>query len=144
MNGRLLTLGIAAAIAATTALTGCGSQTVSQPSSAPMSRNPTTPAPSPSGTAMVKEPIKKSVAVSGQGRTLTVSAVTTGCKTDKLVADESTASVTVTVEVTDHHKTGQMCPDFAKLTRISTTLKAPLGKRQVFDGATGKQLTATT
>ncbi len=143
MNGRLLTLGVTAALAAATVLTGCGSKTVSQPSSAPMSVNPTSPSPStgPAG-PVTRQPITKPVTVGGQGRTLTVSATTTGCKSDTLVAHESTASVTLIVEVTSHHKTGQMCPDFAKLVRISTTLDAPLGKRQVFDGATGKKLAA--
>jgi hypothetical protein len=146
MNGRLLTLGVAAAIAAATVLTGCGSKSVSQGAAAPISVNPTSPPPStgPSGAPVTKQAITKPVTVSGQGRTLTVSAVTTGCETDDLVAHESTASVTLLVEVTSHRKTGQMCSDLAKLTRLSTTLKAPLGKRQVFDGATGKQVAANS
>lgn len=143
MNGRLLTLGVATAIAASAALTGCGSKTVT-PGAAPMSVKPSVPAQSGSpGGVMTKQPIK-SIGVSGQDRTVTVSAVTGGCKTAKLLSSESTASVTLTLEITDHHKTGQMCPDFAKVTQVHTTLNAPLDKRQVFDGATGKQVHTST
>lgn len=145
MNGRLLTLGIAATIAAGTVLTGCGSETA-QPASAPNSVNPATPSPStvPSGGTMTRQPITKTVAVTGQGRKVTVSTVTSGCKTAKLVPRESTASVTLVVEITDHRKPGEMCPDLAKLTQVSAMLKAPLDKRQVFDGATGKQVRTHT
>jgi hypothetical protein len=126
-------------------LTGCGSKTV-QTRSAPISVNPSSPSPSvnPAGGTMTKAAITKPVNVSGQDRTLTVSTVTSGCKTAALVSHESTASVTLVVEVTDHRKPGEMCPDMAKLARVSTTLKAPLDKRQVFDGATGKQVRTQT
>ncbi len=144
MNGRLLTIGVATAIAASAALTGCGSKTVTQ-GAAPIHVNPSTPAPSTSaGGTMTKEAITKPVGVSDQGRTLTVSTTTGGCKTAQLVAHESTASVTLTVEVTDHHKPGQMCPDLARLTQVHAQLAAPLDQRHVFDGATGKQVPTRT
>lgn len=145
MNRRLLVLGVATAVVAGTVLTGCGSKTVSQ-GSAPISVNPTSPAPSadPSGGKVTKEPITKPVAVSNQQRTLTVTAVLGGCKSAELVPHESTASVTLVVQVTDTRKPGQMCPDIEKLTPVSTTLKAPLDQRKIFDGATGKQVAART
>ncbi len=144
MNGRLITLGVTAVLAAATVLTGCGSKTVSQPSSAPMSRNPATPSAPATGGPVTRQPITHPVTVGDSGRTLTVSATATGCRTDELVAHESSASVTLIVQVTDHRKTGQMCSDMARLTRISTTLDAPLGKRQVFDGASGKRVATKT
>lgn len=142
MNGRLLSLGVASAIAVSAVLTGCGTKTVTQSSPSSVTAKPVTPTPSASsGGRTTKVPITKKVAVAGKDRTLTVPTFTSGCKTVKLVAGEAAASVTLTVVMTDHHKPGHMCPAFAKLTKVSTTLKAPLGDRKVIDATTGKQLT---
>jgi hypothetical protein len=46
--------------------------------------------------------------------------------------------------VTDHHKTGHMCPAFARVTQLHTTLNAPLAGRQVIDGATGRKVTTSS
>lgn len=145
MNGRLLSLAAGASLAASLVLTGCGTQTVAQkPGGAPASINPTTPAPKGNGSgAMIKlQPIGKSVQVAANGRTLTVSTETGGCKRATLVAHESSASVTLALEVTDHHAAGQMCPQFVKITKVTADLKAPLGSRTVFDADGGKKVAA--
>lgn len=147
MNGRLLALAAAAAIAATAALTGCGSKTVS-PAAGPASVNPSgshTPSAAPGGTVAGQpkdQPITKQITVASDGRTLRTEAVRGGCETVALKASEATSDVTLTVQVTKHQKVGQMCPDIAQLTQVSTTLKAPLDNRRLMDGATGKQLPA--
>ncbi|MDF3292504.1 MULTISPECIES: hypothetical protein [Streptomyces] len=148
MNGRLLALTAAAAIAATTALTGCGNKTVS-PASGPTSTSPSgshAPSAAPGGGTAAgqpkDQPITKQVTVASDGRTLRTEAVRGGCETVALRASEATSDVTLTVQVTKHQKPGQMCPDIAQLTQVSTTLKAPLDNRKLVDGATGKQLPA--
>ncbi|MDI5967225.1 hypothetical protein POF50_010935 [Streptomyces sp. SL13] len=145
MNGRLLPLAAGAVMAASLVLTGCGSQTVTQkPGAAPASINPTTPAPKGGGSgAMIKlQPVGRSVRVAADGKQLQVSTDTGGCKKAKLVAHESSASVTLSLEVTDHHSAGQMCPQFVKVTKVTVELKAPLGSRSVFDADGGKKVAA--
>ncbi|MDF2258213.1 hypothetical protein [Streptantibioticus ferralitis] len=147
MNGRLLALAATAAIAASAALTGCGHTTVSPASgsvsSSPVGSQHSTSAPSGDTTGQPKDqPITKQVTVASDGRTLHTEAVRGGCETVALQAKESASDVTLTVQVTKHQKVGQMCPDIAQLTTVSTTLKAPLDSRKLLDGATGKQLPA--
>ncbi|MCQ4043894.1 hypothetical protein ACFOSC_23725 [Streptantibioticus rubrisoli] len=145
MNRRLLALAAAAAVAATAALTGCGSKTVS-PAAAPPSASTSgshAPSAAPGGAAQPKDqPISKPVTVASDGRTLHTEAVRGGCETVALKASEAASQVTLTVQVTKHQKLGQMCPDIAQLTQVSTTLKAPLDSRKLVDGANGKQLPA--
>ncbi len=146
MNGRLLPLAGAAALTAALLLTGCGSQTVAdKPGSAPASINPSTPAPTRSGAAtMIKvQPIGKSVQVSADGRKLTISVETAGCQSARLIPKESSASVTLTLQINQQHKAGQMCPQFVKPTKVTAALKAPLGDRTLFDRATSDKLATT-
>lgn len=145
MNRRLLPLAAGAALAASLVLTGCGTQTVTtKPGSAPASINPSSPAPRGGGSgAMVKvQPIGTPVQVTDGGRHLVVSTETGGCKHAALVAHESSASVTLTLQVTDRHTAGQMCPQFMKVTKVTANLASPLGDRTLFDAAGGKKLTA--
>ncbi len=142
MNGRLLALAAAAAIAATAALTGCGTKTVS-PAAGPASVNPSaSQAPSAAPGQPKDQPITKQVTVASDGRTLRTEVVRGGCETVTLRAGEAASDVTLTVQVAKHQKPGQMCPDIAQLTQVSTVLKAPLDSRKLVDGATGKQLPA--
>ncbi|MBY8887639.1 hypothetical protein K7472_22765 [Streptomyces sp. PTM05] len=144
MNGRLLSLG-AAALVAGAVLTGCGTKTVSTGTgSAPMSPGPSHSASSaPSGGTgkTVKQAIAAPVAVSGQDRKLTVTTSVGGCKHAQLLSQETAGKVTLTLEVVNTQKPGQMCPDFVKDAPVSTTLKAPLDHRQVVDATTGKTVT---
>ncbi|MBV9024325.1 MAG: hypothetical protein JO362_11160 [Streptomycetaceae bacterium] len=98
---------------------------------------PMQPAPTP---RISKQPIDQPV--TAQGRTLTTKAVAGGCRTAQLVSQETPTTVTLTILVTNHQKPGELCSFIAMLTPVSTTLKAPLGSRQLIDGATGKQLPA--
>jgi hypothetical protein len=146
MNRRLLALAAAAAVAATAALTGCGSKTVS-PAAAPSSASTSgshAPSAGPGGTATQPkdQPISKPVTVASDGRTLSTEAVRGGCETVALKASEAASQVTLTVQVTKHQKLGQMCPNIAQLTQVSTVLKAPLDNRKLVDGTSGKELPA--
>lgn len=144
MNRRLLALAATAALAAAATLTGCGTTTGTSSQPPKVSVAPTNPSPSASqsapGGTVAKQAISKPVTVTGGGRTVQVDAIGGGCKTVRLVDQESAADVTLTVEVTTHHKPGQMCPDIAKDIKVSATLKAPVDSRKVLDGSTGKQL----
>jgi hypothetical protein len=144
MNGRIIPCAGAALLAASLLLTGCGSQTVGdKPGSAPASINPT-PSASGHGTTtgtMIKiVPIDAAVQVSADGKKLTVSTETAGCQSAQLVPKESSASVTLTLQIRQQHKAGQMCPQFEKPTKVTADLKAPLGQRTVFDRSSSKKL----
>ncbi|MCQ4083739.1 hypothetical protein NGB36_24880 [Streptomyces sp. RB6PN25] len=89
-----------------------------------------------------KQPINQPVTLAAQDRTVTAKAVVGGCRTAKLVSQETLTAVTLTVVVTNNQKPGEMCSTLAKIVPVQTTLKAPLDSRKLIDGATGKQLPA--
>jgi hypothetical protein len=87
-----------------------------------------------------KEPIEEPV--TAQDRTVTAQAVVGGCRTAKLLSQETPSTVTLTVLVTDNQRPGEMCSALARIAPVTTALKAPLGTRTLIDGATGRQLPA--
>lgn len=96
---------------------------------------PMRPAPTPkTGTQPINQP------VTAQDRTVTAQAVVGGCRTAKLLSQETSTTVTLTVVVTNNQKPGEMCSTLARIVPVSTTLKAPLDARTLIDGATGKHL----
>jgi hypothetical protein len=126
--------------AATTTMTGSTAEQLAShagPSTSINPGGPMQPAPAPRAS---KQPIEQPV--TAQGRVLTTKAVAGGCRTARLVSRETSTTVTLTILVTNHQRPGQLCPAIAMLVPVSTALKAPLGSRQLIDGATGKQLPA--
>ncbi len=144
MNARTLTLSAAAVAVAGAVLTGCGHSTTA--GGAPATPPSPTPPPSSSAPApapkVTKQAITKPAGLAEQGRKITVTAQQGACQSVRLASQETSAQVTLTVEVTDNRKPGMMCAAYVKVVQVSTTLKAPLDGRKLIDGATGKEIPA--